>query len=45
MTEKKEFSRFLYILNKAKKLKDKNRKINITVFFMIDAGKGVAALS
>ena len=36
MTEKKAFSRFLYVLNKAKKLKDKN--------IMVNAGKGVAAL-
>ena len=44
LTEKKESSRFLYTLNKAKKLKDKNRKNNITVSFMVGAGKGVAAL-
>ena len=43
---KKVFSRvfFLYILNKAKKLKDKNKKNNFTVTFMVGAGKGVAAL-
>ena len=46
LCRKKEFSRvfFLYILNKAKKLKDKNRKNNITVTFMVGSGKGVAAL-
>ena len=33
----------MYILNKAKNLKDKNRR-NITVTFMVGAGKGVAAL-
>ena len=44
LTGKKDFSRFLYILNKTKKQKEKNRKNNITVPFMIGAAKGVAAL-
>ena len=43
-TGKKEFSRFLYILNKAKKLMDKNGKNNITVPFMVGAGKRVEGL-
>ena len=41
MTGNKDLGRFLYLLNKAKKLKDKIRKHNFTVPFMVGAGKGV----
>ena len=41
MTGNKDLGRFLYLLNKAKKLKDKIRKHNFTVLFMVGAGKGV----
>ena len=44
MTGKEDIRRFLSILKKAKNLKDKNYKNNITVPFMVGVSEGVEGL-